>query len=202
MTESPPEAPPPPVEWSATLSDAALLEQYLKPWEDVIDQIQAMLFWRNALPMLLLLGAANLLFFVIYKLDISSVPTVFLLLALRTAFEIIYLHFGSILTPALFPKIENRYDGSYVIYPLEDVSKVLVFFTSRAVTLWGKLQPRGAPTATVAQRCLGFLVVLLVCLYFTGTFWLNFALVNGALLLPAVAMHRVFRPLLARLILG
>lgn len=198
MSQSPPDSPVPPT----MFTDAALLEQALKPWENVVDQIQALVFWRNPGPMLLLLFAVNLLFFIVYFLQLSLVPTLFLLLALKTAIEIVNLHFGSFLIAALFPPIENRFDGVYVIYPLDEVCRVLVFFTSYGAAAFGKLQPKGPATMTTAASSVGLLVGLLVILYFTGTFWLNFVVVNGLLLLPAVAMHRLVRPTLARFILN
>ena len=201
MSQSPPESHAPP-DLEAILNDPALLEQSLKPWENVVDQIQAMIFWRNPIPMLLLLGSVNLLFFAVYKMQLSLFPTVFLLLFLKTAFELVYIYFGAFIAAALFPKIENRFDGVYVIYPLEDVCRVLVFFTSRGAALFGKLQPKGPTTATAAKNSVALLAALLVVFYFTGAFWLNVVLVNGLLLLPAVAMHRLIRPFLARVILG
>ncbi|KAH0788120.1 hypothetical protein GPJ56_007951 [Histomonas meleagridis] len=164
------------------------IEEKLKPYEKHIEQIQAMLFWRNPIPMAILLVLVNLLFFIIYKLNLSFVPTMLLLATISVLIKVVKKIAGEKIASILFKPIENK-EGTYKIYSLESVSQTLSCIAQKISSLRGRICPGEKPTIGSALLPLGILAGLFLVFLLTGTFWLNFVLVNLILLLPAVIFH-------------
>ncbi|OHT11657.1 hypothetical protein TRFO_03866 [Tritrichomonas foetus] len=171
------------------LTDASALEEKLKPYEEYVDQVQAMLYFRNPIAMAAVLVLVNLLFFVIGKLHLSFLPTLFLLLTLKVFVKLVVKVAGPIIAAFLFQPIENKEEGTYPIYPLQTVCETIVLFTSRIFGLCDHAKPKGPLTIANAVVPLGALAALFFLFLITGTFWLNFILVNLVLILPAVLLH-------------
>ncbi|KAH0791118.1 hypothetical protein GPJ56_004929 [Histomonas meleagridis] len=168
--------------------DPKKLENMLKPYEKHVDQIQAMLFWRNPIPMAILLVLVNLLFFIIYKLNLSFVPTMLLLGTIYVLFKVVKKIAGEKIAPILFKPIENK-EGTYKIYPLEKVCETISCLVGKISCLTGRVKAGDKPTIGTALIPLAVLSGLFLFFLITGTFWLNFVLVNLILLLPAVIFH-------------
>jgi hypothetical protein len=165
----------------AYISDPASIEQQLKPHEAVLDQIQAILFWGNPVAFAFILIAANSVLFTIRVLNLSYVPTFFFLLALRVLARAASPP-GGILRSLFDPSPA----GSSPPYGLPEIAGLL----ARCGRVLFSIVQRLFPSDTVPMRSialsLGALLALFLALYFIGTFWVSFAAVNLALLLPGV----------------
>ena len=194
---SPPRTPEPP---KNPLTDAKALEEYLAPYEIMIEHFQTMLYWRNPLPMVALLVGVNSVFWIIHKLSLRFIPTLFLMLTLGTLLRLFIAKFGSWIGSIFFSrKPEDMPESDYVIYPLTEVCDVIVYFTTRIHNLIEHIQPRGPAMMSTARSPLGYLLVMFVVFWLTGTFWLNVVLVNGFLLLPYILLNPQVRPTVIRL---
>ena len=171
------------------LTNSEKLEERLKPYEEYVDQLQAMLYFRNPIPMAILILLVNLIFFVIGTLHLSFLPTFFLLMTIRVLIKIVIKTVGPVIFGMFFRPIENRDDGNYPIYPLSTVCETIVFFCSRIFGIVGKAKPKGQVTIMNAAIPLASLAALFFLFLITGTFWFNFFLVNLILVLPIILLH-------------
>lgn len=175
-------------------TDVAALEAWMEPYREVVDQVQAMFFWRNPVAMLALVVAVNLLFMLAYVLELTFIPTMFLLLALKVGIEVIVECYGSAIASRMFKPIENKDEGLYVIYPLNKVCQTIVFFTVILSDALRFLRPRGPVDFSSAKIPLAILGCTFCVVTVTGTFALNFILVNSTFILPTVLMHPYIQP--------
>ena len=175
------------------LTDANELENKLKPYENYVDQIQAMLYFRNPIPMALLIVLVNLLFLLIYLLHLSFLPTLFLLLTVRVLIKVVIKVAGEKIVAMFFKPIENR-EGTYPIYPLSTVCITVTTVTSKVYYVLSSATPKSQITVTNAVIPLGVLAGLFFFFLITGTFGFNLVVVNLLLVLPAVLLHPSVRP--------
>jgi hypothetical protein len=173
-------------EWAMT--DAARVEELLKPHELVVAKVQALLFWRNPVGMVVLLVTVNLVFLVVYMLNLSFVSTVFLLLALKVLLE------DRALLQWLFPEVDSASGGVRRIFSLAEVSQ----FVAKIARAMRVVLPRQRPSLVAGIVPIGVLLALFVFFRFTGTFWVNFVVVNLTLLLPAALLHPKVLPYVKR----
>ena len=138
--------------------------------------------------MAVLLVLVNLLFFVIYKLDLSFVPTMFLLATIWVLIKVVKKLVGEKIASIFFKPIENK-EGTYKIYPLEDVCETISCLVKKISCIASHAKAGDKPTIATALIPLAILSGLFLVFLITGTFWLNFVLVNLVLLLPAVIFH-------------
>jgi chromate transport protein ChrA len=169
------------------LSDAQAIEQKLKLHETVVDQVQAVLLWKNPFVMGIVLLLANALFWFVGRQDLSFLPTFFLLLMIKTILQL-SLGEASFLRPyaaQLFPAVRKA-----DVLPVNEVAALLA-----RVGSWCKCTlPREAPSAASGIAGIAVLFALFVFFLLAGTFWVTFAVVNLALILPAILLHPKVRP--------
>ncbi|KAK8836888.1 hypothetical protein M9Y10_037414 [Tritrichomonas musculus] len=171
------------------LTDPKELENKLKPYENYVEQIQAMLYFRNIIPMAILLVLVNLVFVFILIFHLSFVPTLFLLLTLRVLIKVVIKIAGEKIVSMFFKPIENKEEGTYPIYPLSTVCETVTSITSKVYCVASSTTPKGPITVTNAVIPLGVLAALFFLFLITGTLCLNWVLVDLILLLPAVLLH-------------
>jgi hypothetical protein len=172
----------------AALSDPSQLEETLKPHENIIDQIQLIVFLKNPIPFVICLVFVDLLFFIIYKLNIGFVPTIFLLLTVKALIELLVTTFAEPIKEIFVKEIQDRKSGTYHIYTLSELSPLLAGFASALDDVRRVLIPRGNSLGSA-----GVLLLVLGALFFlflvTGTFWVNVIIVNLAFFLPLIVFH-------------
>lgn len=178
-------------------TDAGALEMKLKPYERIFDRLQSMLFWKSPFAMVMLLLMVNIVFFIIYKLQLTFVPTVLLLMSLKVFGELLSDQIKSMVMPVLFKEMDTKDDGLYAIYSVREISELIVFFTSRLIKAFNMLNTAGSAQLSSVSVPLVSCVALFVLFLFTGTLALNWWLVNILLITPAVAMHPSVKPFFA-----
>lgn len=181
-------------EGKCPLSDASVLEEKLKPYEEYVDQIQAMVFWRNPIPMAIFVVCVELLFIFIGTLHLSFLPCLFLFLALKTLIRFVIQAFGQKIHELFFKPVENKGEGAYPIYPLDTFCQTVTCFTSKLVVVIKAVKPQGELTIASSIIPLGVLFACFLVFWLTGTFWLAFILVNLVIFLPAILLHPAVKP--------
>lgn len=172
------------------LQDPRKLEEKLKPYSSKIEQFQAMIFWRNPIAMAGLLILVNAIFAIVGVLHLTFVPTVLLLLTLKTIGKLIVLKFGEKIGKILFKPIENKDEGTYKIYPLEKICDFIacIFKKIDKVCPFKRCCEKELTLASAAIPLL-VLTVLFIFFLIVGTYFLNLVVVNLALLLPVIIFH-------------
>jgi hypothetical protein len=180
----------------STLSDPHELEALLQPHVAIVNQIQAAVFFKNPPAFVIPLLLVNLLFWIIYKLNLGVIPTVFLLLTLKILIELAFRAFARPLAAIFAKHIDNPDEGPYRIYPLHEVCLFLSKIGRAANFVISVLKPQGSDIASSALLLMaaGGLALLFLI---TGTFWVNFVIVNLAFFVPAIAFHPAVKPLIA-----
>lgn len=176
------------------LTDPKELENKLKPYETQVEQIQAMLYFRNPIPMAVTLVLVNLLFLFIYLLHLSFIPTLFLLLTLRVLVKVVYKVAGDKIVAMFFKPIENKEEGNYPIYSLSVVCETVTTVTSKVYYVASSAKPKSQITYANAIIPLGVLAGLFFFFLITGTFGFNLVVINLLLILPAILLHPAVRP--------
>ena len=176
-----------------TLTDPKALEEKLKPYENQIDIFQNMLFWKKPIAMGLLVISVNLLFVLIRVMNLSFMPTLFLLLTINVLIKVVRKVAGDKLN-VIFKQIDSKATEGYKIYTLDVICQKFSCFMKKFQSvcpfcpfILGKKEL----TISTAVLPLGVLSVMFLFFLVVGTFWFNFVVVNMLLLLPAVIMHPV-----------
>lgn len=170
------------------------LEARLTPYANYVDQVQAMLYFRNPIPMAVLLITVNLLFLFIGTLHLSFLPTLFLFLTLRVLVKIVIQLFGATIANHFFQPIQNPSEGQYPIYPLPTVCQTVTNFTSKIYSVASLARPSQQITIANAIVPLAALSGLFFFFLITGTFALNVIIVNLILILPFVLLNPKVKP--------
>jgi hypothetical protein len=181
----------------ATISDPQQLEIFLAPHECLVTQIQAALFFRNLPALTIPYLLVNLLFWIIYKLSLGVIPTLFLLLTIKALIEIAITAFRRPLLAIFVKQINDPNSGTYKIYSLPEVCLILSKIGQLINFLISVLTPRGDDLSSASVLLISAAVMFFLFLI-TGTFWANYVLVNLAFFLPAILFHPVVKPFLER----
>jgi hypothetical protein len=183
----------------ATLSDPQELETKLKPYESVVNQVQAVFLLKNPVGFAIPFLSVNFLFFVIYKLNLSFLPTFFLLLTLRTLLSLAILSFPDVFKSIFDKPIENPEQGPFKLEPLPELCILISGVCALVQAEKKALTPQGNSLAGAS-----LLLLVLGALFFlflvTGTFWVNFVIVNLAFFVPMVVLHPAVKPTVAKLL--
>jgi hypothetical protein len=173
----------------AWISDSQAIEAKLTPHQSILDQIQAILFWKNPLVMGILLVVVNFLFWFVHKQGFSFLPTFFFLLTLKSLVQAV-LQSESLRgrLSSFFPEVQRNPNDVYKIFTVEQISSVLAQFGDFVNSL-------ESATLTYEAVVLFGMVLLFAFFKITGTLWVNVVVVNLGLLLPAVVLHPIVQKL-------
>lgn len=172
------------------LQNPQQLEQKLKPYENKIEQFQAMVFWRNPIAMVALLVIVESIFAVVGIFKLTFVPTMFLLMSLKVIGKIVIAKFGEKIAKALFKPIQNKDQGTYKIYSLDKICGLISCIAKKLSKICPcKCGEKCEITTSTGIRPLLVLSAALVFFLVIGTYAFNLIVVNLVLLLPAVIFH-------------
>jgi hypothetical protein len=176
------------------LTDPIALEQKLKPYTEVVIQIQAMVFWKNWPLMVGVLLAVNSFFALAYVLELTALATTILLFAIKAVIELVNKLYGEVLISWLFPAIKDDPNAIYRIYPLHDVCRLAARISSMVVDTYRLFFPSYPFNQSTIWVVLVSIASLFLFFYAVGAWLVNIICVNGLLLLPAILLHPRVKP--------
>jgi hypothetical protein len=186
-----------------SLCDASKVEERLTPYEEILEQVQAVLFWQNPIVMAILLISVNALFWVVGLQDLSFLPTFFLLLTVKSLLEFLFSEGNPVRAPVaqLFPPVSQT--GPYPILKAADIAPLIASGARAGKNAIETLFPKAGPSLASSALSLAVLLGLFGFFLLVETFWVSVVVVNAVLLLPAVVFHpkvkEVVRPQIERL---
>lgn len=167
-------------------NEAAELEQKLKPYEPIVEKAEAVLLWRNPIGLAAIVVLVNLLFVIIYKFELTFLPTLCLILLTKCLIELVWTVSGPQVEAILFPQVEKGgANEPNRIRSLDDVCEFVAPAYKCVKGLRSKAKP-SAGLSTQTMITIGVLLGLVIFFSLTGTFWLSFIVINGILLLPGL----------------
>jgi hypothetical protein len=182
--------------------DHANIARILSPYENLIDQVQAILLWRRFSVSAICVGIIELCFRFGKIYQIQFCNGLVLLIAACSLCHFIYRSHREFFLTVVFPPIVDRggQDESNRIYSLDEVARFISIFGSRIHCFWlGCVQK--ASDRSVAGRLVW--VMFLVCMFtlFTivPTYLIGYVGVHAVLVLPVVLHPKIYPLVLPQL---
>ena len=168
------------------------LKEKIVSHPQIVENVQAMLFWRRPIPMAILLSLIELLFIFIKKAELTFLPVAVLFVSIFVLGKIIINKFGEAIFRILFPEIENKGSENEPnrIRPVETIADIVTCTAKHVCMARGKLCSKvNAPGITGLSLKCGVLFGLFLFFCMTGTFWLIFVVLHLILLVPGIVLH-------------
>lgn len=171
-----------------SLFTVSSVQSKLRPYTNIYENIQSMLFWRRPIPMIILLVITELILIFIYQSNLGFFSVLSVLITLRYIVELVYHKFGEQISQVLFKEIDRgNANEPNKIYPLEPFCKLFVGISNRLYLFVMKLFKDRTPNGLLYSTTIYF--ILFIIFWFCGTFSIMFILIHLILLGPGILMH-------------
>ena len=164
----------------------------LRPYEYLIEQAQAILFWHRPLQFVLLMAGVESFFFVVWKFDLGFLSGAVILFTVGVTGVMVIENLADM--EHYFPPITAE-DGDgephrHKIYSIEDLADFLSVVGSRLhCFVLGCVQKARDPTVVGQTIWLSFLVCCFVATCVMRTFYIFVVVVNLILIVPGIVFH-------------
>lgn len=154
-----------------------------------VENIQAMLFWKRPIPMILLIVFIVLIALFIGKYDLGFLEVATLFTTLYIALKIIVPAYSDILVSYLFPQLQNKGTAEELnrIYSLDEIKHGYSVFYKHVGYLMKKDKKEQKKKNLFVS--LGISSCAMIVFYFIGTFAPIIIIIHLVILLPGILLH-------------
>ena len=204
LAGTPPEIPDPPaipqlkfrVPSTPLLSTDNIIN-VIKPYEDIIDQLQMLLLWRRPRTFGLLVFFFEAILFFVYITNMTFIPFMVSLSLLSITSRFILYKYHDFIISNFFPPIEDRGNENETnrLFSLEEIAKFISVIGSRIHTfILGCKQKADDPTAFGQIIWICFLFCFFVIGVTVRTFPFLFLAFHLIFFVPGIIFHPIVHP--------
>lgn len=170
--------------------DSFELERKLKPYEDLIEQFQAIIMWRNFIGLGVIAALVNIAFLVVRKMNITIIPALIILTIFKIVGEIVWNKFGKQIKEIAFKPV-NKGAASETnrirsLGEICDVAAPVVQYIEKFISTI-KAEHKGFNGQVLVT--LGILAGMFFLTLSIGSYCLTFLIVNGILFVPGLLLY-------------
>lgn len=166
------------------------LERKLKPYEDLIEQFQAIVLWRNFIGLGVVAALVNIIFIVVRRMNITLIPALIILTIFKIVGEIVWNKFSKQIKEIAFKPVNKGAAGeTNRIRSLSEICDVAAPVVQYAEKFINTIKAEHKSFNGQVLMTLGILAGMFFLTLSIGSYRLTFLIVNGILFVPGLLCY-------------